>query len=108
MPVDSTTVVDALAGTSAPNREVERKLAELALGIVCALEELQTSVEQAERDLFNLETYNAAKSRRLGPDLIELLEWGMELENVQDLAPEGLSESYEKMKLLARRVILNS
>jgi hypothetical protein len=105
MSAHPTTVVDALAAMEAPKREIERTLAELALGIVCALEESQTSIEQAENDLFNLETYNAVRNRRLSQHLAEMLEWGMELASVQDLAPEGLIESYESIKSLARAII---
>ena len=108
MSVQSITVVDALASLGSGKGEIERQLAEFGLGIVYSLEQGETSIEQAERDLFNLETYNAAKRNRLTRQLIEFLQWGMELDDVRELAPEGLPESYGKMKRLARRVIAQS
>ena len=63
------------------------------------------SLPRAERDLLNLDVYQAARRRRLGRDLIEFLQWGMELEDVVDLSPEALRESFDQMRLLARKVL---
>jgi hypothetical protein len=55
--------------------------------------------------IFNLDSYLAVKRRKLAPELAEFFRWGMELENVADLAPGGLGESYRRMNRLASRVM---
>lgn len=82
-----------------------RRLAEMGLGVVAALESGQITFAQARADLFNLDTYNEARRRRLGRDVTEFLEWGMELEDVAELAPRGLAQSCRKMRALAERII---
>jgi len=61
--------------------------------------------EDARREFFNLDNYRAVKRRRLAPELAEFFQWGMELEDVADLSPGGLGESYWRMTQLASRVM---
>jgi hypothetical protein len=105
MAIATSTVVDVLAAIHGQKKDIERKLAEFGLGIVDAMEASHITPEQAERDLFNLDVYNAAKSRGLHKDFIRLLEWGMELEDVVEMAPDDLPTSYQNIKKLARRII---
>jgi predicted transcriptional regulator len=65
-------------------------------------------VENAWDELFNLENYQELRRRRLGRGLAELFEYGMELENVAEVAPAALIESLDKMESLARGIIVAS
>jgi len=98
-------LVDLLASTDQPKRWVERKLAEIAQGVIASLRDSALSVEQAREELFNLDNYSALRRRRMSRDLKELFEWGMELGNVTRLAPESLPQSIDAMARLARRII---
>lgn len=86
-------------------RQHERHLAQMGMGILIALKESKMSVGQAEEDLFNLEVYQAAKRLRLDPVLIEFLQWGMELGDVEALAPEAMAQSFKAMHKLLLSVL---
>jgi hypothetical protein len=58
------------------------------------------TVAQAQKDLFNLDVYEAVRRQRLDPSLVKFLEWGMELEDVLEVAPDSLEESYREMDRL--------
>ena len=45
------------------------------------------------------------KQQKLSRHVLEFFQWGMELEDVVDLAPGGLGESYWRMNLIASRVM---
>lgn len=98
-------LVDLLASADRPKQWVERRLAEMALGLTTSLKESRLPVDQARADLFNLDNYTAIRTRRLRPELRELFEWGMELGSVARVAPEGLNESSATMTRLARGII---
>ena len=87
---------------------VERRLALAGLGMIQALRNSAISLEEAENDLFNLDTYRLAKRRKFDPKLIEFLEWGMELSDVSQLAPNGVEESYHTMERLLSRTIASA
>lgn len=92
--------------TQQPSRQwVERKLALQALGVVAALEAGQIDAEKAGSDLFNLDNYDAIRRRRPSAELRELFEWGMELEDVATLTPQGLPESFAAIRRLAGEVL---
>ena len=97
--------MDLLASADQPKRWVERKLAEIAQGVIASLRDSALSVEQSREELFNLDNYSALRRRRMSRDLKELFEWGMELGNVTRLAPESLPQSIDAMTRLARRII---
>ena len=107
MALGSSTIIDAFAEGGVSKIEMERRLAEYALGIAYALEASEISVEQAEDDLFKLDIYKAAKKNRLSKKLIEMLEWGMELEDVAAISSKALTESISKIRQLARGIIVN-
>jgi hypothetical protein len=90
---------------SRPKRDIERRLAQIGRGIVASLRADQTTIEQAQADLFNSDIYRGARKYRLDPALLEFLEFGMELEDVAELAPDDLHESYEQMEQLLVRVL---
>jgi hypothetical protein len=85
---------------SSKKNDTQRHLAQMGRGVLIGLRESRLTVEQAQKDLFNLDVYEAARRQRLDPSLIKFLEWGMELEDVAELAPHGLDESYQEMDRL--------
>jgi hypothetical protein len=105
MAIVSHTIIDAFSESGVPKPELERRLAEYALGIIYALENSEITVEQAMGDLFNLDFYRAAKGNRLSKTLIELLEWGMELEDVEAISSAASVESFAKIRQLARGIL---
>jgi hypothetical protein len=82
---------------SSNKNDTQRHLAQMGRGILIGLRESRLTVEQAERDLFNMDVYQAARRQRLNPSLIQFLEWGMELEDVLEVAPDNIEESYREM-----------
>lgn len=105
---DRTSLVETLALRSASRKELARQLAQIGLGIVGALEKSETTIDQAEMDLLNLDNYVEIKKRRLDKALLEFFEWGMQLEDVAEMVPSQLPHDYAKMRQLARRVLRNS
>ena len=100
--------IDQVAGSHSPRKLVERRIAQAGLGVIRALRETTMSIEDAEQDFFNLDTYRAMRRRRLSSNLIEFMQWGMELEDVAQLAPGDLDQSYESMENLLLRCISSS
>ena len=98
-------VVQSFRQASESRAATERRLAELGIGILMALEEGRGTAAEAARDLFNMDSYQAARRLRLSPDLLEFVAWGMELEDVDEFAPAAKDESFERMKQLVRRVL---
>ena len=82
-----------------------RQMAELALGVVEAFRKSSITWEQAREDVFNLDNYLKAKKLRLDPRLIEAFEWAMEMEDVSELAPKAMGESYDQVASLLNAVI---
>jgi hypothetical protein len=88
--------------TNRSKRQAERAIAEMGMGVLLAVRESRMTLEQAQEELFNLDVYQAARSARLSPALIEFLEWGMELE---DVPPAARLESFDRMGELLKGVI---
>jgi hypothetical protein len=98
-------MIDEIAQPGIPREVVQRRLAQAGLGVLKALRGGTMTIKHAEDDLFNVDTYRAARRRRFDPSLVTFLEWGMELGDVADLAPDGIEESYGNMEQLLLRVI---
>lgn len=104
--MNHTTTIPLLLLRSPVDREkLERHLAEMLYGLAQALRDRLVSISEAEEQVFNFDTYSEAKRLRLHPKLIEAMQWGMELDEVAALAPEGLDESYEAISRLSRAVL---
>ena len=101
-------LIASLATSQVSRLGLERRVAELALGIVSALRDGQLSIEGAWDELFNVDNYTELRRRRASKSLVEIFEYGMELENVAEIAPQSLGQSYDRIERLARRVITAS
>ena len=89
-------------------KEAERRLAQIALSMVQGLQSGEISLRQSQEDLFNLKSYLALRNQHSNRRLLEFMEWGMELDDVAELAPQGLQESYVRMIALAKQVVRQS
>ena len=94
--------------SSASKKEAERRLAQIGLSLVQGLQTKEISLRQSQEDLFNLKSYLALRNQHVSRPLLEFMEWGMELEDVAELAPRGLQESYARMIVLAKEVVRQS
>lgn len=97
-------LVFALGSAPGGKAALERRIAELALGIITALRSGELPVGAAWDELFNLNNYRAAKKKRLSSAVLEMLEWGLELENVAEIAPRALNESCQRIEQFARQI----
>lgn len=101
-------LIDSLAMASPSRQMLERRVAQMGIGVLAALQNREMTFEDARRELFNLDNYQAVKRHRLAAKLAQFFEWGMELADVAEIAPEGLPESYRQMRKLASRVMARS
>jgi hypothetical protein len=79
----------------------------MALGIAVAIREGGLSVEEAANDLFSMDNYLALRKSRLGKELLEIFDWGMQLEDVAAIVPGpgALDESLQSIVGIARSVL---
>ncbi len=98
-------IIEAIRNSSRDRAAAQRKLAEFGMGVLNALREGRMDIEQAERDLFNMDSCRNAKRFRLNPKFLEFLEYGMQLEDVVELAPEAMEESFTQMQDLIASVL---
>ncbi|HLL90736.1 MAG TPA: DUF3969 family protein [Tepidisphaeraceae bacterium] len=99
--VAAANLIASLAAASPGKRLLERRLGQLALGVLASLREGGMSPDSAARELFNSDNYLELKRRRLDRRLVELFEWGMELPDVSELVPAALADSLDRMDKLA-------
>lgn len=89
-----------------PSRHLlERRIAEMGLGVISALSRGEINYDQAEHDLFNLDNYVEIRRRRLSSSLLQFFERGMQLEDVSEIGPQNVTSSFEKMNWLADQII---
>ena len=89
-----------------PSRHLlERRIAEMGLGVLSALSRGEITHDQAQHDLFNLDNYVEIRRRKLSPALLEFFERGMQLEDVVEIVPGNVQPNFEKMSWLADQII---
>ncbi len=81
--------------------EIEQWVATMSLGICAAIVGGSLSIAEAETRLFNPHTLEQLETLGLALDLIEIVHLGTELEDVQSLIPERLSESLTEIEAKA-------
>jgi hypothetical protein len=82
-----------------------RSLAALALDCTEALRKGRISAEDVWNSGLNVRTYRLLKALKADPRLLQLLEWAMELPDVQKWAPHGMTESIDAIEHLAKKVL---
>jgi hypothetical protein len=101
-------LVEMIRDTRLAKPMIELWMANAGRGIVAALKDGEMTLEEAENQIFNMDVYAAARKRRLDRNLLEFLQWGMQLEDVAELAPERLANDYRRMSKLLHRVFPKS
>jgi hypothetical protein len=99
-------IIERLLASGLSKKDAERYIALLAIGVVGALRTSSLTVLRACDDLFNFDGYVALKKRGMSKAVRELMEWGMELVDVAELAPQGMEESYRAIEELAQKVLV--
>jgi hypothetical protein len=98
-------LIVSLAAMHPSRHLLERRIAEMGLGVISALSRGEIKYDQAEHDLFNLDNYVEIRRRRLNASLLEFFERGMQLEDVSEIAPQNVTSNFEKMSWLADQII---
>jgi hypothetical protein len=105
MPMKTTNLVESLARSSSSKQSLERRLIQIGLGVISALERSEMSFDDAWQELFNLDNYQEIKRRRLDKRVRDFFQWGMELEDVAAQVPAHIEESYQAMRKIAGNVL---
>lgn len=78
--------------------KIERLILLLLHGVLHTLKEKKTSIESAESIIFNLDILNFCQKYAIDTQIIELIEYGMELGDIVELVkkPNALDEAIEE------------
>jgi hypothetical protein len=100
-------LVESILGGSPSRAYARRRVAEMALGIVEAIRHGGMPAARASEDVFTMDNRLAIRRLRLGAELVEVFQWGMQLEDVAELAPgpEALNESLDAIERIAHEVL---
>jgi hypothetical protein len=102
-----TALVDLLDSQSLSDMEIRRLVGWYALSLVDLLQRRCITVRYAEQALFNLDVVRKLEQRRL-EDCVELIDWGMQLEDWEEHTPERLSEALTTIAQLAQHLLTTS
>jgi hypothetical protein len=83
---------------SADAQEAEQLVAVLCIGVCIALKSGTMSINEAENCLFSPYTISVLEQSGLSECAIELIHMGTELEDVESLAPDKLSDAIDELK----------
>lgn len=103
-PLASPSLVDLLDSEALSNEEVRRLVGWQALLLVDLLRRRCITVRYAERLLFNLAVVQRLEQRHL-KDCVEIVDWGMQLEDWEAHTPEHLPEALRTIAQLAHRLL---
>ena len=98
-------LVELIANKNVRSEYIEYILAQLNLRLIEELELRQLSLREAESMLFNIDVYSAIEKRKLSRECREILEWGMELEDVKDLELD-FRPSFDTMRKMSKKILL--
>ena len=87
-----------------PDMEIRRLVGWHALCLTDLLQRKCVTVGYAERVLFNLDVVQQLEQRGL-MDCVELIDWGMQLEDWADHTPDDLAQALVKVAQLAQQLL---
>src|SRR5882672_12258232 len=87
-----TTLIDLLDSTLLSDNEIHRLIGWSALSLTDLLRRKCITVRYAEQTLFNMNVVRILEQRRL-EDCMEVVDWGMQLEDWEEHTPEELPEA---------------
>ena len=102
-----TAFVDLLDSQSLSDMEIRRLIGWYAFSLTDLLRRRCITVRYAEQALFNLDVVQKLEQRRL-EDCVELIDWGMQLEDWEEHTPERLSEALTIIAQLAQHLLATS
>ena len=97
-------LMDLLNNRALSDEEVRRLVGWQALLVVDLLRRRCITVRYAEQLLFNLNVVQRLEQRRL-KDCVEVVDWGMQLEDWEAHTPAHLSEALSTIAQLAQRLL---
>jgi Protein of unknown function (DUF3969) len=101
------TFIDLLSSSALSDKEIRCLVGWYALSLADLLRRRCITVRYAEQVLFNLDVVRQLEKRRL-KDCVELIDWGMQLEDWEEHAPEQLSEAINTVAQLAQQLLARS
>ena len=101
------TFVDLLSSSALSDREMRCLVGWYALSLADLLRRRCITVRYAEQVLFNLEVVRQLEKRRL-KDCVEIIDWGMQLEDWEEHTPEQLSDAINAVAQLAQQLLARS
>lgn len=96
--------VDLLESSSLSDVEIRRLVGWQALFLIDLLQRKCITIRYAEQSLFNLDVIRQLEKRGLA-DCVELIDWGMQLEDWDEYTPDDLPEALTKVAQLAQRLL---
>ena len=96
--------IDLLSNQTLSDAEVRRLVGWSALSLADLLRRKCITVRYAERMLFNLDVVQQLEQRHL-TDCVELIDWGMQLEDWEEHTLEQLPEALGAITQLAQRLL---
>jgi Protein of unknown function (DUF3969) len=102
-----TVFIDLLSNQTSSDREIRRLVGWYAISLADLLRRKCVTVRYAERMLFNLDVVQQLEKRHLA-DCVELVDWGMQLEDWEEHTPEQLTEALNTVAQLAQGLLTSS
>ena len=99
-----TAFIDLLSNQTLSDAEIRRLVGWYALSLADLLRRKCVTVRYAERMLFNLDVVQKLEQRHL-QDCVELVDWGMQLEDWEEHTPKQLKEAIDTIAQLAQRLL---
>jgi ADP-dependent phosphofructokinase/glucokinase len=99
-----TAFIDLLSNQTLSDAEIRRLVGWYALSLADLLRRKCVTVRYAERMLFNLDVVQKLEQRHL-QDCVELVDWGMQLEDWEEHTPKRLKEAIDTIAQLAQRLL---
>ena len=99
-----TAFIDLLSNQTLSDAEIRRLVGWYALSLADLLRRKCVTVRYAERMLFNLDVVQKLEQRHL-QDCVELVDWGMQLEDWEEHSPKQLKEAIDTIAQLAQRLL---
>lgn len=98
------TFVDLLSSAALSDKEIRRLVGWSALSLADLLQRQCITVRYAEQALFNLDVVRQLEKRSL-QDCVEVIDWGMQLEDWEEHTPEQLEEAINTIAQLAQHLL---
>jgi len=100
-------LIDLLNSSSLSDTEIRRLLGWGALSLTDLLRRRCITVRYAEQTLFNMDVVKKLEQRRL-EDCVELIDWGMQLEDWEEHTPDRLTDAFTTIEELAQRLLVTN